>query len=45
MLPISTAMPVSDDKTRCSGVNKWMAFFLFFSLRYFTPNIPDLTEA
>lgn len=35
----------SDDKTRYSGANKWMAIFLFFSLRYFTPNIPVLTKA
>lgn len=33
------------DKTRYSGANKWMAIFLFFSLRYFTPNIPVLTES
>ena len=33
------------DKTRYSCANKWMAFFLFFGLRYFTLNIPSLTEA
>jgi hypothetical protein len=43
--PIATVKPVSDDKTRYSGLNKWMAFFLFFGLRYFTPNIPVITEA